>query len=96
MSDGSALLRLSHTASVVILLTMGQVFFALTWTAAISQAHSGVYWAQSTFPRSAKSPRQLIDTQSSGRWGTQDTDDLPVRSAAARGVVPLRLFAPGR
>jgi hypothetical protein len=29
--------------------------------------------------------------RSSGRWGTQDTDDLPVRSAAARGVVPSQI-----
>jgi hypothetical protein len=84
----TALLRLGVAE---LLLTMGQVFLALTWTAAIRQAHSGVYWAESTFPRSAKSPRQLIDTQSSGRWGTRDTDDLPVRSAAARGVVPSQI-----
>jgi hypothetical protein len=91
LSGTSASSFVSVVSVAELLLTMGLVFLALTWTAAIMRAHSGVYWAQSTIPRSAKSPRQLIDTQSSGRWGTQNTDDLPVRSAAARGVVPSQI-----
>lgn len=41
--------------TVGLLLTMGHVVTALTWTVVTREAHLGVYWAQGTFQRRAKS-----------------------------------------